>query len=311
MRTARGLLWILVCALATLASCSGRAGTQRPVAAPARQIPVEVRDGVVYVPVQVGQSRVLRVILDTGMGFDGVLLHEPLPESSVAGPVYEVRIPGAGTGEPARGLMAESASFRAGPVEFKGQRLVWLVDGTMSGFSGDGVMGYSLFGHWQVEIDYDNSKIILHEPGSFRPDSSWTALPMTLHKNSTPWVKLRASIDGAESLELDSYLDLADYHEVVFLVRDDAKFKLPGGLEEHYLGRGLSGDVSGWGGRAKWVELGPFRFEDVAVAYAPDEARSKQPGADAVVSGSLLARLNTVYDYAGGKMYVRPRAPKP
>ncbi len=259
------------------------------------------------VPVQVGQSRVLRVILDTGMSFDGVMLWQALPESSVAGPVYEVRIPGAGTGEPARGLMAESASFQAGPVKFEGQRLVWLVDSTMSGFPSDGVMGYSLFGHWVVEIDYDRSVLVLHDSGGFRPDRSWAELPMELHKNKMPWLKLRASIDGGESLELDAYIDLAANDEVVFLVSDSARLKLPEGLEELNIGRGLSGDIYGWKGRAAWLELGPYRFRDVAVAWAPDAARSKQPGAEAVVCGSFLSRLNTVYDYAGQKLYIRPR----
>lgn len=276
-----------------------------------REIPIELHDGVVLVPVKVGPSRILRIVLDTGMGFDGVLLYEPLPESTFPGPVFEVKIPGAGTGEPASGRMTETGVFSAGPVQFNGQRVVWLTDGLMAGFHNDGVMGYSLFGHWQVEIDYDRSVIVLHEPGSFRADSSWTALEMKLHKNSKPWVKLRASIDGSDSLELDCYLDLAARDEVAFLVRDDAKFILPEGLEECYLGRGLSGDVHGWRGTARWVELGPFRFKDVAVVYASDEARSKQPGADAVVCGSLLARLNTVYDYAGEMMYVRPRGRKP
>ncbi len=98
---------------------------------------------------------------------------------------------------------------------------------------------------------------------------------------------------------------------VVLLVRDSAKFRMPAGLEPVYLGRGLSGDVSGWKGRAAWIRLGPHRFDDVEVSYAPDEARSKQPGADAVVGGGLLGRLNEVYDYAGRRLYVRPRTSKP
>jgi hypothetical protein len=305
-----GLLLPALALVPALVACAPRQRSGDPAAA-SREIPIELRGGVVLVPVKVGPSRVLRIVLDTGMGFDGVLLYEPLPESTFPGPVYEVKIPGAGTGEPASGRMTETGAFSAGPVQFTNQRVVWLTDSLMAGFPSDGVMGYSLFGHWQVEIDYDRLVIVLHEPGSFRADSSWTTLPMELHKNSMPWVKLRTSIDGADSLELDCYLDLAANDEVVFLVRDDAKFKLPEGLEEHYLGRGLSGDVHGWRGMAKWVELGPFRFADVTVAYAPDEARSKQPGADAVVCGSLLARLNTVYDYAGGRMYVRARGRKP
>ncbi|MFO7651335.1 MAG: hypothetical protein R6X13_08385, partial [bacterium] len=64
---------------AALASCSPVAHTRRPFAASPREIPITLRGGVVMVPVQVGQSRVLRVILDTGMSFDGVMLWQPLP----------------------------------------------------------------------------------------------------------------------------------------------------------------------------------------------------------------------------------------
>jgi hypothetical protein len=292
---------------AALVWCAPQTSAARGPGATVREIPIETQGGVVMVPVKVGPSRVLRIVLDTGMGFDGVLLYEALPESTFRGLVYEVKIPGAGAGEPARGLMSESASFSAGPVQFKRQRVVWLTDTLMHGFPSDGVMGYSLFGHWTVEIDYDRKMLVLHEPGAFRPDSTWTALPMVLHKNSTPWVKLRASLAGEEPQELDCYLDLADDLEIVFLVRDDAKFRVPDGLESAYLGRGLSGDVHGSKGRAALVELDTFRFKDVPVAFAPDSVRSKQPGADAVIGGGLLGRFNTVYDYAAGWLYLRPR----
>jgi len=261
----------------------------------------------VLVPVKVGQSRILRLVLDTGM-FDGVLLWEPVPESTFPGPIYEVRIPGAGTGEPARGRMTGSGSFRVGPVEFKGQRVVWLVDSLMSGFPSDGVIGNSLFGPWVVELDYDRKVMRLHEPG-FKPDSSWSVLPMVVHKANTPWVKLRASVSGEEPQELDCYIDLADNDQFIFLVRDNAKFTAPDSVEPAYLGRGLSGDIYGSKGRAALVELDTYRLRDLAVTFAPDSARSKQPGADAVIGGGLLARFNTIFDYAGGRLYIKRRAP--
>lgn len=276
-------------------------------AAPAnREFPFEVTNNKVLVSVRVGNSRLLRIALDTGMGFDGLLLYESPGESAVPGPHYEVRIPGAGSGEPARGLMSESASFRFGPVELAGQRVVWLVDGSMSGFTSDGVMGYSMFGHWVVELDYDRMVASLHEPGGFVPDSTWTALPMELHKNNMPWIKMKASVKGEEPVELDCYIDLPASDEVVFLVREDAKFPMPDSLEPYYLGRGLSGDIHGWRGRVARVELDTFRVGDIVASFAPDSARSKQPGADAVVCGGLLGRFNTVYDYAGGRLYIRP-----
>ena len=290
--------------LAAMVAC-GTQPAKSPGRAATREIPFEMRGGTVMVPVKVGQSRVLRLVLDTGM-FDGVLLYEPIPDSTFPGPVYEVRIPGAGAGEPARGRMSDSGSFSAGTVEFTNQRVVWLVDSLMIGFGGDGVIGNSLFGHWVVELDYDRKVITLHEPG-FRPGSSWAALPMTVHKANTPWVKTRVSVSGEEPQELDCYIDLADNDEFVLLVRDDTKFKVPDGLKPAYLGRGLSGDVHGSRGRVALVELDTYRLKDIEAAFAPDSVRSKQPGADGVIGASLLARFNTVYDYAVGRIYIKRR----
>ncbi len=289
-----------------MVACGAQPPGSQLKAETSREIPFTMRGGVVLVPVKVGPSRILRIVLDTGMGFDGVLLWEPLPESTFSGPIMEVRIPGAGSGEPARGRMTDSGSFSAGPVEFRNQRVVWLVDSLMSGFPSDGVMGYSLLGHWVVELDYDRKVMRLHESG-YKPDSSWTGVAMPLGKNSTPRMKVRASISGEEPVELDCYLDLAANDEIVFLVREDAKFRVPDSVEPVYVGRGLSGDIYGSRGQAALVELDTYRLRNLAVTFAPDSVRSKQPGADAVICGSLLARFNTVYDYAGGRMYIKPR----
>jgi len=139
----------------------------------------------------------------------------------------------------------------------------------------------------------------VHEPGAFEPGSSWTELTMVPRKNGTPWIKLRVSLAGEEPQELDSFIDLADNAELVLLVSDSAKFKVPEDVEPVYLGRGISGDVHGSKGRAALVQLDTYRLKDLAVGFAPDRVRSKQPGADAVIGGSLLARFNTVYDMPG------------
>jgi len=285
-------------------ACGSRPAESRASAATS-EIPFEMRGGTVMVPVKIGQARTLHLVLDTGM-FDGVLLYEPIPESTFAGPVYEVRIPGAGDGEPARGRMSDSGAFQAGPVEFRNQRVVWLVDSLMSGFGGDGVIGNSLFGHYVVELDYDRKVMKLHEPG-FRPGPGWAMLPLVVHKANTPWVKTQVSVSGEEPQEMDSYIDLADNAEFVLLVSDSAKFKVPDDVEPVYLGRGLSGDVYGSKGRAALVQLDTYQLKDLAVGFAPERVRSKQPGADAVIGGSLLARFNTVYDYAGGRLYIKRR----
>ena len=290
--------------------CAPRSGLSR-AGKPRLEVPFTLRNGVVVLPVRVGSSRVLQVILDTGMGFDGVLLYEPVDDSAFLAQADSVQIPGAGAGAPARGLMLDSASFRVGDVGLTGQWLICVIDSTFAGFPTNGVIGYSLFGRWVVEIDCDRMVITLHDSAGFDPGPSWTAVPFELRENRLPWVKLRVSIDGSAEHELDCYIDLASREPLELLVRDDAMFRMPAGLEERYLGRGLSGDVRGWVGRVAWVELDTFRVDDIPAAFAPAAVRSKQPGADAVIGNGLLSRFNVAYDYAGSRLWLRRRQTAP
>jgi hypothetical protein len=125
-----------------------------------------------------------------------------------------------------------------------------------------------------------------------------------------PWLKLRASIDARDTVDLDCYIDLPEREAVMFLVQDGSKLPMPKDLELSHLGRGLSGDVRGWKCRAAFIALDTFRFEDVPVAFAPAETRSKQPGAEAVIGCGLLRHFNTVYDFAARKLYIKPNQQK-
>jgi hypothetical protein len=297
-----------VIAALVLTGCAPRNGSRPAAPEPgALEIPFKLRNNAVILPVRVGESRELRVTLDTGMGFDGVLLYEPVDDSGFRARADSVLVPGAGAGAPARGLMLDSASFRVGEVELTNQRLVCLTDGRMAGFASDGVLGHSLLGHWAVELDYDRMTLTLHDPDSIEPGPGWTLVPVEVRENRLPWLKLRASVDGREESELDCYIDLAAGEALEMLVGKDRKVGLPEGLEEDYLGRGLSGDIHGWRGRMAWVELDTFRFEDVDAAYAPADVRSKQRGADAVIGNGLLSRFNTIIDLAGQRLWLKRR----
>ena len=100
---------------------------------------------------------------------------------------------------------------------------------------------------------------------------------------------------------------MAAHEELVLLVRDDAKFKVPDSGESVYLNRGPSGDMYGSKGRAALVELDTYRFRDLVGGFTPYSVRNKQPGAGGVIGSSVICRFNTAYDYAGGRMYIRAR----
>lgn len=270
-------------------------------------IPFELERNKVILPVRVGGSRVLRVLLDTGMHFDGLLLYNrDLRDSIGIEDFMEVQVGGAGSGDASNAVMADSVTFSIGGAELTGQRIIILTGDRFDGFPSDGVSGYSLLGHYAVEIDYDSLLITLHDPDNLSIDDSWESIPLTFKGNRIPWVEAAISVEGGEEIPVSLYIDLASGEAVEMLIRDGMLYELPSDLEKVFLGRGLSGDVNGYRGRISSLRLGPFVLKDVLSAFADARVRSKQPGADGVLANNALRCFNLIFDYADERLYLKP-----
>jgi hypothetical protein len=261
----------------------------------------------VLVPVSVNGSHALNLILDSGMGFDGVLLFNPALKDSIPfRHLSAASIPGAGSGTPSRAFVADSTTFGVGEARFDNQRVIILADTSMKGGTSDGVIGYSLLGHFAVEVDYDRLEIALHDAQSFRPTGSWTTVPLALNDRNWPFLDVSAVVDSGVPLPLRAYVDCASGETIEFLMRPGMKFKVPPGAEEVLLGRGLSGNIRGRRAAISRLLIGGHELHNVVAAFVPAEMRSKAGAADAVLSNGALCRFNVIFDYAHSSLHIRP-----
>jgi hypothetical protein len=296
------LLTLATVSLLTL-SCTPGARAKK------HEVPFTLSRNKIILPVKVGDSRELRIILDTGMHFEGLLVYNPdLQDSITVEHAIEVLVPGAGADSASRAIMTDSGSFHVGNVGFINQRIIILQNEMMRGFPSDGVTGYSLFGNYIVEVDYDKMLITLHESEKVEVDSSWEWLPVTFKDNMIPWIEAVINIKGDENIPVSLYIDAASSDALELLIKPEMKFHLPEKLEDYYLGRGLSGDIYGHKGRISSLQLGSFSLEDVVTAFAPAEVRSKQEGADGIIGNDALRRFNVIFDYTSAKLYLKPNS---
>lgn len=258
---------------------------------------------------KVGDTRPLRLILDSGMGWDGMLIMNSNIKDSInlVNP-KNANIGGAGKGSTSTAIFADSMSFSIGDIEFNNQRIVVLQNSGFKGYSNDGVVGYSILGHYAVEMNFDNLTINLHDLEKLRVDSSWEALPILLKENNIPWIEAKIVVANETPVSLSCYIDCASSEAIELLQKTNQKFSTPKETKETYLGRGLSGDIYGKTGKISKVILGSFELKNVLAALAPAEVRSKQKGADAVISNNLLRRFNLIFDYAHLKLYIKPNS---
>jgi hypothetical protein len=272
-------------------------------------IQIKVMHNRSMVNVKIGELIIPDILLDTGFDFDGVMIYNPDYNDSIAFPqAMEVKIPGAGSGEPATAIMVDSAEFMLGNITLTNQKIIILTDDTFKGFPSNGIIGYSVFGHYMAEFNYDNKTIILHDFGAAPIDSSWTNIPIYFKHNKIPWTDVSVVIDQEDPILLSAYIDFAAGDVIELLEKEQMKFNLPAEMKEEYLGRGLSGDIYGKSGRITKLIIGPYELTNVRASIAPAQVRSKQKDADAIIGSGSLRRFNLIFDYYNKQLYLKPNS---
>jgi hypothetical protein len=140
------------------------------------EIPIELAHDKTIVPVTVGGST-LRLILDSGMPYDGVLVFDTAKVDLTRFPnLVSARIGGAGQGDGSHALHDPTVGFSVGALKFDAHPVTILATDIYKGFPNDGVIGYSLLGHYAVEIDNTAGRMRLYEAETFSPEAGWASV---------------------------------------------------------------------------------------------------------------------------------------
>jgi hypothetical protein len=220
----------------------------------------------------------------------------------------DVKIGGAGSGEASTASMLDTATFSLGGIEMTDQRIIVLRGDHYKGFPSNGIIGYSIFGHYITELDYDRDRMTLRTADSIQVDRDWVSIPLYFKDNHVPWLDASVVIDGEEPVSLSMYIDYAAGDAVTLLEKPGMRFNLPGHMDNAYLGRGLSGDIHGRTGTISKLILGPFELDDVKASFVPAGVRSKQDNADGILGIGSLRRFNVIFDYKNLKLYIKPNS---
>ena len=166
------------------------------------RVPFFLERNRVIIPTGINGSRKYNVILDTGMRFDGVYLFhkEFVDEIDMTGAI-DVQVGGAGSGEATTNKMIESGRLNFGDLTVDSQMVIISQSPHTQGFPTDGVIGWNLFGHYAVEIDYDSSVIYLHDIATFQPGEGWTEIPVEMKKD-LPFLQAELQVVEGETVSM-------------------------------------------------------------------------------------------------------------
>jgi len=271
------------------------------------EVPFAVESNLMVIPVNVNGSRPLRYVLDTGA--QGTSLHNSeIIDSLNLKITGTMPVRGAGGGGAAGEVsIAENISFNIGGIELSGGRLAVRrlpKDSTfLTGF--DGIIGRTVFSTLVVEVDWERQVVKFYEPAKYKYSGKGTVLPVTFDEGGRPYATANVRLAGGKSIPVKLVVDTGASHALSLEVGTNPEIKFPEGAPKIVLGRGGSGEITGYTGRVKSFELGGQTFNNVPTSF-PDESLGVggSNGRNGNLGSGLLRRFKVIYDYSRKQMIV-------
>ncbi len=269
------------------------------------KIRFELVNNLIVLPVEVNGIE-LSFLLDSGVS-KPILFNITNTDSLLINSVETIYLRGLGGGESVKALKSRNNFFKIGNAINVNQDLYVVFDQSINftprlGIPIHGIIGFDVFDHFVVEINYRRKFLRLHEPNGYeyRNCKNCETFDLSFY-NDKPYIEAKVGLNDLivpVKLLIDS-----GSSDALWLFEDDALGISPRKNMEFddFLGRGLSGNLYGKRSKIESFSLGRFKLEDVNVAFPDSTSVSfarKYEERNGSLCAEILKRFNLIMDYS-------------
>ncbi|WP_179343895.1 retropepsin-like aspartic protease [Winogradskyella ursingii] len=276
------------------------------------KIDFELIGNLVLIPIEVNGVK-LSFLLDTGVSRP-ILFNLSDRDSLSLKNVQTFYLHGLGAEGKIEALKSQNNRFKLGNVNFNNKDLYVLYDESINftprlGVLVHGIIGFDIFEHFVVEVNYSSKYLRLHKPQYFNAKSSkkWKTVPIEIHKKK-PYVDAKVNLEGSVK-DVKLLIDTGS-SDALWLFEDENKNILPNEnyMFHDFLGKGLSGSVYGKRSKVNNFNIVDFSIPKVNVAF-PDSVSVNTARVyedrNGSVGGDVLKRFNYYFDYGNKKLHLK------
>ena len=259
--------------------------------------PIEFRQGMIFVPVRINESKPLSFVLDTGstrMIVDRTLANDlglkrtgqGSLQGAGAGRIPIEFVPNVDLGLP--GL--ESRGYEFSTADLHPLK-------TTLGVKVDGILGYELFRRFVVTIDYKSKTLTVTLPSAFHAGEATQALPIEF-RDQWAFVKgdlvLPGPVTVQDSFLIDSGSGDAVDHPIVMRLQSRAQTQS---------GVGFGTAVEGATAQALSFQLGGYTLPNPTVSCCGASNQTSK-----LIGNDVLKFFTVTLDYSSARMLITPNA---
>jgi PDZ domain/Aspartyl protease len=277
-------------------------------------IPIEIHNNLVVVPVILNNQLPLKFVIDTGVR-TAILTEKAYSDILNLSYSRKYTLSGPGGQKLVDAYITSNVTLDMPGVHGQGHSLLVLDEDYLElknsmGTEVHGILGYELFSRFVVKIDYDSKRLSLILPNKFKPKRGYDVLPISV-EDTKPFIHASLAMNDSTVIDAKFLVDSGASHGLFLETSSDPLIKVPSKNINAILGRGIGGVITGKIARVKSIQIGKNKLIDLIANFPDDYAFSDSLRKDRFsfrngsIGGDLLSRFTVIFNYPGEKIYLK------
>jgi hypothetical protein len=277
------------------------------------EIPIEVHNNLIVVPVILNGALPLKFIVDTGVrtsiltqkSFSDILNLPYSRKYTISGPGGEKLIDA---------YITNNVTLQLPGVIGRGHAMLVLEEDYLElrnylGTDVHGILGYELFSRFIVEVNYERKVMKLMLPKKFRVKRNFQTIPIRI-EDTKPYLTTPIVLQNGTQLTAKLLVDSGASHGLMLDQTSDDRIQVPTTYVSSVLGRGLGGEIRGKVGRIRTLQLGDYKIENPIVNFPDpnsyfDTLKTGNAPRNGSIGGEVLTRFTVIFDFPKELIYLK------
>jgi predicted aspartyl protease len=276
------------------------------------EIPFLVSNNLIILPVSINEGPPINFLIDTGVK-TSILFSKTLGDQLNLNYTRKLDLVGADGSTILTASVSPNNKLDMGKIEGLLQTLLVLDEDFFElelviGVPVYGVIGYEFFKYNPVKIDYQKGLMTFYDTEGlkWRP-IGFRKTPIKI-ENSKPYVQGWIKQAFGEEIKTKLLVDTGANHGLLLNMETSDKIKLPPQFIQSELGRSLGGDLFGYVGRVKFLNLAGLKFSDVLTSFPEETEFSyviKESGRQGSIGSEVWGRTTMIIDYKKERIFLK------
>lgn len=279
------------------------------------EIPIELNNNLIIVPVVLNGALPLKFILDTGVR-TAILTQKAFTDILNLPYSRKYTISGPGGEKLVDAYVTNNVSLELPGVLGRGHALLVLEQDYLElrnymGVDVHGILGYELFSRFIVQVDYQKKLLTLMSPERFKMKRNFQRVPIRI-EDTKPYLTTPIILSDGTQLTAKLLMDSGASHGLMLDPGSDERITVPAQVVSSVIGRGLGGEITGKVGRVKTLFVGDYELHNPIASFPDpnsyfDSLKFSTGPADrnGSIGGETLSRFTIVFNFPKEEIYVK------